>query len=1410
MRGSVTSADQWTGELAPIGGVWETNVGPVQVPTDSHPNCRCAMGLVFPDWDKVPGLEKIFKFNPYHDQEGRFTTAGAAFTISAMPTSMRGTTGHVAALASAQGGFTYNQKRGEFRRSGFAVSPFKAHEATFGLDEWARSGPELVKKYMADKSDVLGQPNAHVGGWKGEDEQGRVRIYLDVSVVRNDSKSAANLARRHDQIAYFDLSTLSEIRRKKDGLYYGDDGIGKASTRQGGVYFIAPRDARDPAALLTFVNTISDSQPVLMGSALSKFNPYHDAAGRFTSANAAATISGGALGANREVTISLAEAALGSLTDSQKTLLREAAAGKIDFFGSRSAQSNVWENAIGGVSVAVTDADRGKLKEQGTQDIANEMTAVEQAMCGRAMRLQGFDDAPEFLAKDFVAEQHNGWAKTAGGNPAALAVQLAAAEMQGWDDQQIADRVFRETSRADVAAARDLASRAIAQADRRGVEGAADTGIAESYYITHLLRGDNAIDRINEIGQAEGIGTIESYGREGLYVKSHVIVAAQAFIRSELLGDAHKAVLAANQRVSQKILKQAVGESPTITLFRGVQVGMLQPESYQPREATFPTGGTIRSQSSPLSSWSVSRPEAVAFAGGFDEGVLLRADVPISSIVGLSSTGFGCIVEGEAIVSGASFTATVAERNPPPVIEMKVGKPVPAGAVAEPWSSADYEAGYKLEKAIPTINLDSTDINQDWPKRTPDTYAALGLPSPISKFNPNHDELGRFSSGPGEGTTGTGLPLHQRENSPEVDAILDKMGGDDGLDASLLSDLSVAEDAARWGHIFRNEGTQELAEALIDPDGSYSEALQQNLDRIFGPGETITLYRGRLPGGEDKDKYVSTSVSPRWAAAFGRGGFALLTPHSRAGELVEMTVPKRNVAFHGSPEEGELVIRNDQNVIERVVESLPPVGRSVSKFNPHHDELGRFTSAGGGATTYTGGRGRHEGAIEVVDAHPNPRLVSQLPKETPANKTNVGWTEAEVDAAIAQGEKVAAAAEAYAKEIAEVRLELGSGVVVDAELSERSVVVGVGGVITIMGDIRYGTDHTDPENRSHGGEFTIKVDPDGMRLNLQERVSREDTLGFAEGKPHAEVKGLYLDPDITGEGVGTALMAHWEDQLARSGIERLVVHAASRPGVMQGGYVWLKYGYIPARGQVNDMILGMTSETTLSSTSVGRLLNLRGASHDYEVEHGQDVVPLFEQIPEFKEYTLDNANWWGSKNLETIEKAETPPLPAQMQATIRTANQWMRERPADLERDDDAFWAEVAEARGSAPIKKFNPYHDAGGKFTTAQGNVTGAAKGRLTRATKNLKKTRRDLAKAEKALANPSVILRGKKHAAFVKQFLKNGVAAVPGTLDLEPVKDIPEIAKAIKIKGGHGNHSVPRGVQRSSSETPCTTTPP
>jgi hypothetical protein len=303
----ITAQDERTCEICgPMNDVavglndsWQTDNGPVEHPPEVHPNCRCDFGLVFQSGVTGAvedlGWVKIEKANPYHDELGRFTSAGNAATISGMTSSMRGSAGHTAALAS-MGGFTFNQKRKEYRRTGLAVSPFKGVEETYSLDQWAKEGPRLVKNYLKKHEDILSSPNVHIGGWKGE-ANGKVMIFLDCSIVLNNHDNAAGVARRNDQIAYFDLETFTEYRRKEDSLYYSyDEGfldpneIGK-KFNSAGVYFIPPQDLLDDESLLKFISAVATSEPIR--EPLSKFNPYHDELGRFSSADRASSMSGG-------------------------------------------------------------------------------------------------------------------------------------------------------------------------------------------------------------------------------------------------------------------------------------------------------------------------------------------------------------------------------------------------------------------------------------------------------------------------------------------------------------------------------------------------------------------------------------------------------------------------------------------------------------------------------------------------------------------------------------------------------------------------------------------------------------------------------------------------------------------------------------------------------------------------------------------------------------------------------------------------------------------------------------------------------------------------------------------------------------------------------------------------------------
>lgn len=242
------------------------------------------------DYWQVKRAAYIEKFNPYHDELGRFTTPGAAASTGKMTPEQRKSPSNMAAQTAIHGGFTFNQKRDQFRSSGMAVSPFKGLEVKYSLDEWAKDGPKHIKKFLKDNAKTLTLPNAHIGGWIDDDIE-PVMVFLDVSVVYNSHERAAREARDNDQIAYYNLSTFTEYRRKGDQKYYSYDGdkggfldpneIGKKAPTKRGVYYITPEALKDPKSLALFVKAVAESAIV------SKFNPNHDELGQFTTADSA-------------------------------------------------------------------------------------------------------------------------------------------------------------------------------------------------------------------------------------------------------------------------------------------------------------------------------------------------------------------------------------------------------------------------------------------------------------------------------------------------------------------------------------------------------------------------------------------------------------------------------------------------------------------------------------------------------------------------------------------------------------------------------------------------------------------------------------------------------------------------------------------------------------------------------------------------------------------------------------------------------------------------------------------------------------------------------------------------------------------------------------------------------------------
>ena len=177
------------------------------------------LAVLFRTISRREAFASIEKFNPYHDEIGRFTTPGNAVTIGAMPSSMKGSAGHLVALTRTDGGLTFNPKRKNFARKGFAVAVTDKAEEKYPIEpsegeDWTEEGVQIVKRYMKRHADLLAQPNAHLGTWVDGGT-----VYLDVSVVVQDASLAAAISAQTNQIAFFDLGTFSEWRDDGTGTY---------------------------------------------------------------------------------------------------------------------------------------------------------------------------------------------------------------------------------------------------------------------------------------------------------------------------------------------------------------------------------------------------------------------------------------------------------------------------------------------------------------------------------------------------------------------------------------------------------------------------------------------------------------------------------------------------------------------------------------------------------------------------------------------------------------------------------------------------------------------------------------------------------------------------------------------------------------------------------------------------------------------------------------------------------------------------------------------------------------------------------------------------------------------------------------------------------------------------------------
>lgn len=132
---------------------------------------------------------KVAKFNPYHDDKGRFDFAPE---------------GKLADRVNSEGGFTVHAGSNSSPSDGWMVS----------LENYEHAVPKeafkaaTIKKYVEQHKKVLSKPTNYLGAWFNKEDG---KVYLDVTTRFGDKEKAIAAGRRRHQFGIFNIGTKEYV-----------------------------------------------------------------------------------------------------------------------------------------------------------------------------------------------------------------------------------------------------------------------------------------------------------------------------------------------------------------------------------------------------------------------------------------------------------------------------------------------------------------------------------------------------------------------------------------------------------------------------------------------------------------------------------------------------------------------------------------------------------------------------------------------------------------------------------------------------------------------------------------------------------------------------------------------------------------------------------------------------------------------------------------------------------------------------------------------------------------------------------------------------------------------------------------------------------------------------------------------
>ena len=474
--------------------------------------------------------------------------------------------------------------------------------------------------------------------------------------------------------------------------------------------------------------------------------------------------------------------------------------------------------------------------------------------------------------------------------------------------------------------------------------------------------------------------------------------------------------------------------------------------------------------------------------------------------------------------------------------------------------------------------------------------SSKGLTLVLEKFNPNHDEAGRFSSGSG---MGAGV----------AQSILDRVKANGGLSVNMVDG---SEPTSGYMVAKGTGGTVVSANDFYDPSQGPKillDYMKKNKSDLATGKNYLGLWHNTEDGNvyldvsqniQDKGAAISAGQSRNQISIWDVANFAEIQTGGTGVTKQEVGSGGIAIKHLGNDGFGIGSVRAEDlgQVRKTQVIRFAPGLKPIIKFNPYHDERGRFTT----------GTGYAQGGYTAEQTYRQNQMKGKGPSV------------AQLDAYLAHTEGYGTAERTVASQAMIKQLNEVYGMKVNGLTSKVTNIIAIDKKIAIYGEIH---------------------DKNGQYVGKLERTLTRQVSGFV-----VEHKLLKLSEEARGQGFGKKFIAMSEAYYINNGFKKIDVFTG-----WDGARHWARAGY--------DFNTGKRAQQA-TFTHLAVFANLRGFT-DNATPSGRKFNDLMTKVsPDWKIDSVTGRGSFTSRTPTFHPRTDSFPIPNDF-ATIgykRGATSW--------------------------------------------------------------------------------------------------------------------------------------------------------